>query len=68
MTTPVSGSRLGEAICDALGIDTRNVRGITIHADVMSAALIEVRRYVGPDEAGSMAEVCSRYTLTEVGP
>ena len=58
-------NRLGSALCEALGLDPKQIAAITIHCDIHFPATVDVVRYVEGVEADRLEQVVSRYRLVE---
>lgn len=62
MTTFVHGRNLGKELCEALGLESRRIRSITIECSVDGPALVHVTEYV-PDQP--LERVLRSYRLVE---
>ena len=62
----LSGNKVGEDVCKALGLDASNVFSIHILIDVQSAATVEVGRYLESDKVGELIKVLEKYEITKV--
>lgn len=61
----VSGKTLGQALCNALGIDTKMVRSISVKADASEAAIVTTEHLVSGAQCDELARVLKSYLLVE---
>lgn len=61
----LTGSQLGQDLCDALGIDANDVSGITVTCEAGRSAEVAVRRFVRDESAGKIQQVLKHYILIE---
>ena len=60
------GTQLGSAICNALGLDARQIRRIAFDWTVSTIGTITIEMYVDQCQGEAMATVLKQYTLVPV--
>ena len=64
----ITGDDIGTKICEALGIDPRNVKGFDLHIAVGDAVMITVELYPEYKDLDSIKEAVGKiatFTITE---
>lgn len=68
MRVAQTGSELGRAVCDALGIDSRLVLGLDISMRPNDMATVTIVRGVSSGEGARLLEVLDSYSLQRKAP
>lgn len=62
----IAGHQIGKVLCDALGLEGRKVKRLTLDVRAHHVVMVRVTEYVEADAIERMAEVTKRYRLEEV--
>ena len=65
MASPITGERLGGALCEVLGIIPTNVTAIKLECMVGNVALVTITRMVLDRELDELKAVLERYNMVE---